>query len=55
LSLNKPAVTTELEEEIKHFIYKSSVKLNEIDKLIDIERDLNIFDRNNKRLGNAEN
>jgi ABC-type multidrug transport system fused ATPase/permease subunit len=31
LSLNKPETTTELEEEIKHFIYKSSVKLNEID------------------------
>jgi integrase len=31
LSLNKPAVTTELDEEIKQFIYKSSVKLNEID------------------------
>ena len=31
LSLNKPTTTTELEEEIKHFIYKSSVKLNEID------------------------
>ena len=31
LSLNKPEATTELEEEIKHFIYKSSVKLNEID------------------------
>jgi integrase len=31
LSLNKPETTSELEEEIKHFIYKSSVKLNEID------------------------
>jgi len=31
LSLNKPVITTELEEENKHFIYKSSVKLNEID------------------------
>ena len=31
LSLHKPETTSELEEEIKHFIYKSSVKLNEID------------------------
>lgn len=31
------------------------LKLSEMNRLIDIERDLNIFDRNNKRLGNAEN
>ena len=31
LSLNKPETTTEIEDAIKHFIYKSSVKLNEID------------------------
>jgi integrase len=34
LSLNKPTATTDLEEEISHFIYKSSVKLNEIDTTV---------------------
>ena len=31
------------------------LKLSEKEKLIDIERDLEIFDRNSKRIGNAEN
>jgi len=29
--------------------------LSEKEKLVDIERDLEIFDRNSKRIGNAEN
>lgn len=50
LSLNKPETTSELEEEIKHFIYKSSVKLNEIDTTaisLTLTK-LNLLQHNNK-------